>query len=117
MADLKFLSKNAYPDDSEEIREHLVMQASLEGLLDQKVRLNIGKETDISLASSLKGALHLDTIYRLGIPSQGGEKIGLDSNPHGAGSIDILINQMDSMIYKMALSQINSNIWRHSRRP
>ena len=66
LTDLKLLAKKAYPDDSEEIREHLVMQAFLEGLLDQNVRLEIRKEKDISLTDALKRAVHLDAIYRLG---------------------------------------------------
>ena len=116
LADLKLLAKKAYPDDSEEIREHLVMQAFLEGLLDQKVRLEIRKEKYISLADALKRAVHLDAIYRLEIPSQGGVNNGLNSSPHGVGSIDRLINRMDSM-NKMAISQINCNSERDSRRP
>ena len=117
LADLKLLAKKAYPDDSEEIREHLVMQAFLEGLLDQNVRLEIRKEKDISLADALKKAVHLDAIYRLEIPSQGGVNNGLNNSPHGVGSIDRLINRMDSMMNKMAISQINSNSGRDSRRP
>ena len=117
MADLKLLAKKAYPDDSEEIREHLVMQAFLEGLLDQNVRLEIMKEKDISLADALKKAVHLDAIYRLEISSQGGVNNGLNNSPHGVGSIDRLINRMDSMMNKMAIGQINSNSGRDSRRP
>ena len=114
LADLKLLAKKAYPDDSEEIREHLVMQAFLEGLLDQNVRLEIRKEKDISLADALKKAVHLDAIYRLEIPSQGGVNNGLNNSPHGVGSIDRLINRMDSMRNKMAISQINSNSGRET---
>ena len=72
LADSIFLAKKAYPDDFEEFREHLVMQVFLEGLLDQNVRLELRKEKDISLADDLKRAVHLDEIYRLVIPSQGG---------------------------------------------
>ena len=93
------------------------MQAFLEGLLDQIVRLEIRKEKDISLADALKKAVHLDAIYRLEIPSQGGVNNGLNNSPHGVGSIDRLINRMDSMMNKMAISQINSNSGRDSRRP
>ena len=117
LADLKPLTKRAYPDDSEEIREHLVMLAFSDGLLDQNVRLEIRKEKDISLVDALKRAVHLDAIYRLEIPSQGGVNNGLNSSPHGVGSIDRLINRMDSMMNKMDISQINCNSGRDSRRP
>ena len=117
MADLKLLAKKAYPDDSEEIREHRVMLVFLEGLLDHNVKLEIRKEKDISQADALKRAVHLDVIYRLEIPSQGGVNNGLKSSPQGVESIDRLINRMDSMMNKTALSQINCNSGRDSRRP
>ena len=117
LADLKLLAKKAYPDGSEENREHLVMQAFLEGLLDQNVRLEIRKEKVISLADVLERALHLDAIFMLEIPSQGRVNNGLISSPRGVGSVDRLINRMDSMMNKMAISQIKCNSGRDSRRP
>ena len=59
LAELKLLGKKAYPypDNSEEIREHPVMQAFLGRLLDQNVRVEIKKEKDISLVDALKRAM------------------------------------------------------------
>ena len=57
----------------------------------------------------------MDAIYSLEVPSQGGVKIDLNSSPHGVGSIDRLINRIDSRMNKMAMSQIKSNSGRDSR--
>ena len=69
------------------------------------------------MAGALKRSVHLDAIYRLETPSQGGINNGLISSPQGVGSIDRLINQTDSMMNKMAVSQIKSNSGTESRRP
>ena len=93
------------------------MQAFLEGLLDQIVRLELRKEKDICLANALKRAVHLDAIYRLEISSQGGFNNVLSSSAHGIRPDDRLMNRMDSMMNRMAISQINSNSGRDSKRP
>ena len=85
------------------------MQAFLEGLLDQNCRLEFRKEKDFFLADALKRAVHLDATYKIEIASQGGVNKGLNSSPHGVGSIDRLMNRMDSMMNKLVISQINSN--------
>ena len=56
-------------------------------------------------------------IYRLEIPGQGGVNNGLNSSPQGKGSIDRLINRMDSRMHKMGITQHNSNSGRDSSRP
>ena len=44
LADLKLLARKAYPNDSDESRNHLVLQAFIEGLFDQNVRIELRKK-------------------------------------------------------------------------
>ena len=90
LADLKLLAKKAYPDGSDEIRTHLVMQAFLEGLFDQNVRLELRKEKHTDLDAALQRAVYLEAIYRLEQQDTPGVSSKLINNSPVVASIDTL---------------------------
>ena len=115
LADLKLLAKKAYLDDSDEIRTHLVMQAFLEGLFDQNVRLELRKEKHTDLDAALQRAVYLEAIYRLEQQDTPGVSSKSINNSHAGASIDTLLTRVDSMMNKLNVSQINSESGRASR--
>ena len=109
LADLKLLAKKAYPADSQDVKDHLVLQAFIEGLYDQRVRLELRKNQVADLDGASKMANHLDAILRLEPKSSG--SIGIGSSHSGqpiVGSIDKLVTRVDEMMDKISVGQINT---------
>ena len=116
LADLKLLAKKAYPADSQDVKDHLVLQAFIEGLYDQRVRLELRKNQTADLDSAIKMANHLDAILRLEPTSSGGLGLGSSSSAKPTvGSIDRLVNRVDEMMNKISVGQINSTNRSRSR--
>ena len=68
LGDLKQLALKAYPTDSEDIRDHLVLRGFLKGINHSQVRLDLRKqigEKDKKNETVLEKALHLEAVIRI----------------------------------------------------
>ena len=62
------MALKAYPTESQDIREHLVLRGFLEGINHSKVRLDLGKQIgdkDMKIETALERALHLEAVTRI----------------------------------------------------
>ena len=65
---MKILAWKAYPQRSNQVREHLILRGFFEGIEHIQVRLNVKKnvaDADINLDKALERALHIETITRI----------------------------------------------------
>ena len=68
LGDLKHLAHKAYPEESQDIRDHLVLRGFLEGIHHSQVRLDLRKtleDKDMTVDKALKRALHLEAVTRI----------------------------------------------------
>ena len=68
LGDLQTLALKAYPQESNEIREHLILRGFLEGIENSQVRLDLRKnlgDADMTLERALERALHIEAITRI----------------------------------------------------
>ena len=68
LGDLQTLALKAYPQESTEIREHLIFRGFLEGIENSQVRLDLRKnlgEADMTLDRDLERALHIEAVARI----------------------------------------------------
>ena len=68
LGDLKQLALKAYPTDSQDIRDHLVLGGFLEGINHSQVRLDLRKQIgdkDMKFETVLERALHLEAVTRI----------------------------------------------------
>ena len=66
--DLQTLALKAYPQESNEIREHLTLMGFLEGIENSQVRLDLRKnlgDADMTLDKALERALHIEAVTRI----------------------------------------------------
>ena len=68
LGDLITLALKAYPQESNEIREHLILRGFLEDIKNSQVRLdlrnNLG-DADLTLDRALERALHIEAVTRI----------------------------------------------------
>ena len=65
LEDLKQLALKAYPTESQDIRDHLVLRGFLEGINHSQVRLDFRKQIsnkDMEIETVLERALHLEVV-------------------------------------------------------
>ena len=68
LGDLQTLALKAYPQDSNEIREHLILRGFLEGIENSQVRLDLRKnlvDADLTSDKALERALHIEAVTRI----------------------------------------------------
>ena len=68
LGDLQQLALKAYPEESTEIREHLVLRGFLEGIQSTQVRLDLRKtlsDAEMNVDKALERALHLEAVTRI----------------------------------------------------
>ena len=68
LRDLQTLALKAYPQESIEIREHLVLRGFLESLENGLVRLDLRKnlgDADMTLDKAFERALHIEAVTRI----------------------------------------------------
>ena len=65
LAELKLLANKAYPQDTQAIRDHIVLQSFIDGLHNIHVRVELRKNKLADINAALESALHFDAIYRL----------------------------------------------------
>ena len=65
LADLKLLASKAYPTGSVDVRNHVVLQAFLDGIFNPHVRIELRKQKPADIPAALEQAIHLDAVYRL----------------------------------------------------
>ena len=68
LVDLQTLALKAYPQESNEIREHLILRGFLEGIENSQVRLDLRKnlgDADMTLDKALERALHIEAVTRI----------------------------------------------------
>ena len=66
--DLQTLALKAYPQESNEIREHLILRGFPEGIENSQVRLDLRKNLgyeDVTLDRALERALHIEIVTRI----------------------------------------------------
>ena len=68
LGDLQTLALKAYPQESNEIREHLILRGFLEGIENSQVRFdprnNLG-DADMTLDKALERTLHIEAVTRI----------------------------------------------------
>ena len=68
LGDLQTLALKAYPQESNETREHLILRGFLEGIENNQVRIDLRKnlgDADITLDKALERALHIEAVTRI----------------------------------------------------
>ena len=68
LGDLKQLALRAYPTESLDIRDHLVLRGFLEGINHSQVRLDLTQQIgdkDMKIETVLERALHLEAVTRI----------------------------------------------------
>lgn len=68
LGDLQQLALKAYPTESAEIRDHLILRGFLEGIHNTQVRLDLRKllcDADMTVSRALEKALHLEAVTRI----------------------------------------------------
>ena len=65
LAEVKLLATKAYPTSSADVRNHVILQAFIEGISNSKVRLELRKSRPATIQDALEQAVHLEAVYRL----------------------------------------------------
>ena len=68
LGDLQTLALKAYAQESNEIREHLILRGFLEGKENSQVRIDLRKslgDADMTLDKALERALHIEAVTRI----------------------------------------------------
>ena len=68
LGDLQILALKAYPQESNEIRQHLILRGFLEGIENSQVRLDLRKnlgDADMTLDKALERALYIEAVTRI----------------------------------------------------
>ena len=99
LGDLKQLALKAYPDESDDIRNHLVLRGFLEGIHHSQVRLDLRKqigEKDMKIETVLERALHLEAVTKIEEEEQQPKiaAIRRDENRELVEAVTKLISQM-----------------------
>ena len=97
MSDLQLPARKAYPTDSEDIRNHLVLQAFMEVFFNPQVRIELRKAKPDTLKIALEKAIHLDALYRLEA-SQVVAGPSSSTPTFNVNSVDKLVSHMETLL-------------------
>ena len=103
LGDLQGLAMKAYPGESKEIRDHLVVRGFLEGFRNSQVRLDLRKtfgDAEMNIERILEIALHLEAVTR-SEEEERDHRVGVLQ----PDNIERLINSVNQMIEKLSLSR------------
>ena len=68
LGDLQTLALKAYPQESTEIREHLILRGFIEGIENSQLRIDLRiklGEADVTLNRALESPLHIEAVTRI----------------------------------------------------
>ena len=116
---MRNLALKAYPQESNEIREHLILKGFLEGIENSQVPLDLRKnlgDADMTLDKALERALHIEAVTR--IEEEDNEPqvsaIQLNENTRLVNSINDLMRTLQTSQSKR---QDNQKFSSHGARP
>ena len=107
LGDLQGLAMKAYPGESKEIRDHLVVRGFLEGIRNNQVRLDLRKtigDAEVNIERILEMALHLEAVTRIEEEEKEPRVAVLQPDNN-----ERLINSVNQLIEKLSLSRDSRN--------
>ena len=105
LGDLKTLALKAYPQESNEIREHLILRGFLEGIENSQVRLDLRKnlgDADMTLDKALERALHIEAVTRIEEEDNEPRVSAIQSNENTQ-----LVNSINDLVQTLQTNQPN----------
>ena len=105
LGDLQTLALKAYPQESNEIREHLILRGFLEGIENSQVRLDLRKnlgDTDMTLDKTLERALHIEAVTRIEEEDNEPRVSAIQSNENTQ-----LVNSINDLVQTLQTNQPN----------
>ena len=105
LGDLQTLALKAYPQESNEIREPLILRGLLEGIENRQVRLDLRKnlgDADVTLDKALKRALHIEAVTRIEDEDNEPQVSAIQSNENTQ-----LFNSINNLVRTLQTNQSN----------
>ena len=105
LGDLQTLALKAYPQESNEIREHLILRGFLEGIENSQVRLDLRKnlgDADMTLDKALERALHIEAVTRIEEEDNEPRVSAIQSNENTQ-----LVNSINDLVQTLQTNQPN----------
>ena len=105
---MQTLALKAYPQESNEVRAHLVSSGFLEGIESSQVRLDLRKnlgDADMTLYKSLEGALHIEAVTRTEEEDNKPRVSAIQANENTQ-----LVNSINDLVQTLQTNQSNSKI-------
>ena len=105
LGDLQTLALKAYPQGSNEIREHLILRGFLEGIENSQVRLDLRKnlgDADMTLDKALERALHNEAVTRIEEEDNEPRVSAIQSNENTQ-----LVNSINDLVQTLQTNQPN----------
>ena len=105
LGDLQTLALKAYPQESNEIREHLILRGFLEGIENSQVRLDLRKnlgDADMTLDKALERALHIEAVTRIEEEDNEPRISAIQSNENTQ-----LVNSINDLVQTLQTNQPN----------
>ena len=105
LGDLQILALKAYPQESNEIREHLILRRFLEGIENSQVRLDLRKnlgDADMTLDKALERALHIEAVTRIEEEYNEPRVSAIQSNENTQ-----LVNSINDLVQTLQTNQPN----------
>ena len=103
--DLQTLALKSYPQESNEIREHLILRGFLEVIENSQVRLDLRKklgDADMTLDKALERALHIEAVTRIEEEDNEPRVSAIQSNEHTQ-----LVNSTNDLVRTLQTNQPN----------
>ena len=105
LGDLQTLALKAYPQESNKIREHLILRGFLEGIENSQVRLDLRKnlgDADMTLDKALERALHIEAVTRIEEEDNEARVSAIQSNKNTQ-----LVNSINDLVQTLQTNQPN----------
>ena len=105
IGDLQTLALKACPQESNEIREHLILRGFLEGIENSQVRLDLRKnlgDADMTLDKAFERALHIEAVTRIQEEDNERRVSAIQSNENTQ-----LVNSINDLVRTLQTNQPN----------
>ena len=105
LGDLQTSALKAYPQESNEIREHLILRGLLEGIENSQVRLDLRKnlgDADMTLDKALERSLHIEAVTRMEEEDNEPRVSAIQSNENTQ-----LVNSINGLVRTLQTNQPN----------
>ena len=105
LGDFQTLALKAYPQESNEIREHLILRGFLEGIENSQVRLDLRKnlvDADMTSDKALERALHIEAVTRIEEENNEPRVSAIQSNENTQ-----LVNSINDLVRTLQTNQPN----------